>query len=399
MLMGTGMAVYVGRHGSPFAVSMVQVMFFLGMMLFAPVWGAVADVAGCRRTILIITGAMATLAIIPLLFIKNVWIQIGVRGLYSVFAAGFAPIMLTILSSDQSAAERGQSVGFFNSARGAGYAGGQFCVGALLGLLAPSGLFLVIGITSFMATIGVLLGVEPTSASEQEVALGTLLHEMKDRLTPQIGTSDYLQSHGLQWLYVALAIRNMTVLGVLALLPPYLLGSIGVSELVMGILLAINPGGQTVFMYLFGHLSESAGRKQLIVIGMIGSAIFSVLCGLATIPDTILVRGAVVGLGLFCLAVSFSAMTVGALAFIGDVAPSGHESELLGLRSTAKGVGGVIGPTVLGVTATVTSYETAFLLASILAVIATVVAVVMLTESRPDAHSNWAILNWLPIDR
>jgi MFS family permease len=83
------------------------------------------------------------------------------------------------------------------------------------------------------------------------------------------------------------------------------------------------------------------------------------------------------------LGIAFSAMTTGALAFIGDVAPDYREAELMGLRSTAKGVGGVVGPVLVGGTATLAGYRTAFALASVLAFLAAALVWVALVESRP----------------
>jgi MFS family permease len=76
-------------------------------------------------------------------------------------------------------------------------------------------------------------------------------------------------------------------------------------------------------------------------------------------------------------------MATGAETFIGDVAPGDRVSELMGLRSTAKGVGGVIGPPLLGAVATVTSYEAAIAGGSLLAFAAAAVAAITLVESKP----------------
>jgi MFS family permease len=76
-------------------------------------------------------------------------------------------------------------------------------------------------------------------------------------------------------------------------------------------------------------------------------------------------------------------MTTGALAFIADVAPPNRESELMGLRSTAKGLGGVVGPVLVGGVATLAGYRTAFALASVLAFAAAALVWLALTESRP----------------
>lgn len=140
-LMGTAMAVIVGRRGTPFAVSMVLTAYFLGKMVFAPVWGAIADITGDRRTVLLATSALGVLAILPLAVVGGTWIPIGFRAVYAVFAAAFTPIMLTIVSVRGGEEGRGESVGLFNSAGAVGTTGAQFAAGALLGLLAPHGCF------------------------------------------------------------------------------------------------------------------------------------------------------------------------------------------------------------------------------------------------------------------
>ncbi len=383
IMMGTGMAVYVGEVGSEFAVSMVLTAYFLGMTLFAPAWGAVADVTGRRRAVLILTGAMATLAVLPLVVVRGVWAPIGLRLLYAVFAVGFMPVMLAIVSERGGREGRGQSIGFFNSARGAGHASGQVLAGVLLGLLAPAALYGVLAGLSLVATVAALFVTDPTHDPDGDPTVGEVLAEVRRRLLPAAEDREHLRENGLRWLYVALALRNMTVLGVMSLMPVYLTGPVGVSEALMGTLLAINPAGQTAFMYLFGRVADSAGRKPLIVAGMAGSGVFALVAAAATLPGAVAVRAAVAAAAFVVIAAAFSAMTTGALAFIGDVAPAARESELMGLRSTAKGVGGVLGPPLLGGVATVAGIQAAFAVGSSLALAAAGLAAAALVESRP----------------
>jgi MFS family permease len=388
ILMGTALAVYVGERGTPFAVSMVLAAYFLGLTVFAPVWGAIADVTGRRRAVLVLTGILATAAIVPLAFTDGVWLPIGLRWLYAVFAAGYPPVMLSIMSVRGGDAGRGRSIGFYNSARASGFTAGQLAAGALLGALAPAGVAAAIALASLASTLAAVLVFDPTPAPEEPPTLAELAGEIRRRLLPAREDRAHLQDHGLGWLYVALAIRNMTVLGVSSLTAPYLLSNVGVTTAVMGLVLAINPAGQTVFMYLFGRVADTAGRKPLIVAGMVGSGAYALLMASATLPATVPVRALVAGGALVVLGAGYSAMTTGALAFIGDVVPAVREGEMMGLRSTAKGVGGVLGPPLIGSVATYTSYETAFALASLLAVAAAGLAAASLTESRPaDAGS------------
>jgi sugar phosphate permease len=55
----------------------------------------------------------------------------------------------------------------------------------------------------------------------------------------------------------------------------------------------------------------------------------------------------------------------------------------MGLRSTAKGLGGVVGPTLVGAAATLAGYQAAFAVASTLAFAAAGLAGLALVESRP----------------
>jgi MFS family permease len=114
ILMGTAMAVYVGESGSEFAVSSVYTAYFLGMMLFAPFWGAVADVTGRRRAVLVGTAVGATAAVVPLVWVRGVWAPVGFRALYAAFAAGFSPVLLAIVSERGGREGRGRSLGFFS---------------------------------------------------------------------------------------------------------------------------------------------------------------------------------------------------------------------------------------------------------------------------------------------
>lgn len=118
---------------------------------------------------------------------------------------------------------------------------------------------------------------------------------------------------------------------------------------------------------------------------MAGSAAFGLVVAAATLPGSVVGRLMVAAVAFVLMAASFSAMTAGAFAFIGDVAPVERESELMGLRSTAQGAGGVLGPVTISAVATVTGYVTAFVLSGLLAVIATVLVTVRLVESQGTA--------------
>ena len=384
ILMGTAMAVYVGRIGSPFHVGLVMTVFWLGLMIFSPVFGAIADVTGRRRFVLVSTSVVATVTVLPLTVVGGVWGPLALRGLYAVFVAAFLPVMLTVVSERGGQEGRGRSLGFFNSARAVGFTAGQFFAGLLLGLVAPWALYLIVALLTGVIALAGLFVRDPTPTKDTTPTLEEVGAEVRRRLLPGRTDRDHLQTNGLQWLYLAVFLRNATVLGTSSLLPIYLVAEIGVSEFIMGVLLALNPAGQMVFMYLFGHVADLSGRKPLIVAGMGGGGIYALIMAGASIPGSALVGGVVSGLGLLLLAAAFSAETTGTYAFIGDIAPQERESELMGLHSTARGFGGAVGPAAIGLLATVWSYQSSFVVASLLAFGATVLVARQLVESHND---------------
>ena len=382
LLVATGLAVYVGREASPFAASLVLSAFSLGTMVFSPVWGAIADITRRRRLVLVGTGVAATLVLLPLTVVDDPWLSIGLAALYAALAAGFLPVMLAIVSERGGDVGRGRAIGSFNAAKSVGATGGRFFAGALVGALAAVGFFAVVAAVSLLATIAVALVADPSERPVERPSLRELGSEVRRRLVPSTGDVR-LSTNGLHWLYLAHGFRNMTISGTLALMPIYLIAAVGSSEAEMGIILGAGSALQVGFMYWFGRIVDTRGRKGLVAYGMVGSGVFVLFAALATVPDGQLLRQGVVGLGFVVRAVAVSAIFAGSYAFIGDVAPVDRESELMGLLSTVKGVGGVIGPPLVGAVATVAGYGVAFASASLLAFLAAGLVARGVVESYP----------------
>jgi MFS family permease len=386
-IVGTAMAVYIGRRGNPFAVSMAWTVFSLGLMICSPVWGAIADITGRRRPILIATALLAGGSLLPLTISQGVWAQIGIRGLYAVFAAGYRTTLLTIVSEQGGAETRGHSFGIYNSARSVGGIGRRVLAGFLLGVLAPSDLYLYVSVGTLLAATGTILILDPTPTPRGRVTGPALVREIRRRLFPAVDEREHLRRNGLQWLYVGLALRNTAWKGVVSVAPVFLVSNVGVSEFVMGLVLAISPTFRMFFMYLFGRASDAIGRKPLITAGLAGSVLPVVLLTAALLPAATAYRAVVAGSAYFAHALVFSALAIGSVAFIGDTASTDRESELMGLRSTARSIGGVIGPIIVGSVATVASYPVAFLGTSTLAIVATGLVALKVEESHEGVRS------------
>lgn len=371
ILMGTALAVVVEARTSAFAAGIVGTAYYAGLMLFSPFWGAIADITGRRRLVLVVTGLGGVLAVLPLVVADTVAVAVGSRGVYAAFLAGFAPVALAIASHHGGTTGRGRSIGIFNSARSGGFALGYVVSGALLEYVTPLDIYWAIAGVTFLSTVAVLVVSDPTPTPDRQPTVRQVLAETRRRLFPAPADRGHLTTNGLLWLYAAVALRNLAVLGIMAIIAPYLITVVGVTQVLMGVVLAFNHGSQVLFMYGLGIVADTVGRKPLVVAGMGGSAVFALMAaGLTAVPAGLLRIG--FGVTTFVvLGASFSAMTIGGLAFISDVAPTTRESELMGIRETAKGLGGVLGPALVGGVATLYSYELAFAAASVVGVLAT----------------------------
>lgn len=384
-LFGTAITVYLGEAASPIILTVSFSLFSLGLLLFAPVWGALADVTGRRQDVLIVTAAGSALALVPLAFTVSVPLQVACRVLYAVFVAGFSSVILTVVSETGGASDRGRSIGFYSSAQAGGDIVGRLLVGYLIGVLAPTGVYGVVVAISVLTTVFVLFVVDPTEVPETAASVREVGVEFRRRLVPNRAHLDVLGERGLGWLYVGLCLRNITQKGMSAVLPVYLVTNVGLSSIVMGVVLAVSPVVRVGSMYALGRFSDRTGRKNLIVAGLTGSGLQCLLFVAALLPATILGRAGVSAAAQVVHALTFSALVVGGVAFIADVAPSSRESELMGLRSTARGVGGVVGPLVVGVIATTTDYPSAFLAVTGISFLAAVLVARNLVESHDDA--------------
>lgn len=386
ILLGTVMAVYVGERGSPFAVGMIVTVYSFVIIIAAPVWGTIADMTGRRRVLLIATAGFATLSVLPLVIIRGVWGPIGIRGVYAAFTAGFLPIVLTIVSNRGGIEARGRSLGSFNSIRSMGFTVALLTAGVLLSYYTYQTIYLIIAAMSGVTVLAVIWISDPTPDPKQQPSFEELRRGIRKRLLPGIGEREVLMTNGLHWLYVALALRNASWKGLSSLLPVYLILNVGSSEMVMGVILALAPAAEIIGMYTFGRVADSVGRKPIIVGGVGAHAVVGFVVALATTPATLLVGQVVAAIGLLIKGTGYSALVAGSLAFIGDVSPVERESQLMGLRSTARGIGGVLGPMLIGGIATVFSFELSFVVAGGLAVVGMILVGLFTVESYPESQ-------------
>lgn len=399
-MLATALAVYLGRAGSPFAVSALSTALFLSVTVFTPLWGALGDLTGRRRALLVVASAGATAAALGFLVVEGVWPTVALRGVYAAFAVGVSPLLLSIAGALAGEERRGRAAGAYSSAMAAGDVGAQLLVGLLVASVAPPTVFGVVAGLSLAATLVVTRIEDPSAdraaatgdgagageataprATGGPAAARALARGVRERLVPAPSERAALREAGLTWLFGGLVLRHACVRGVSALVPLFLLSELGVSEVTMGLLLTVSPLGQVAFMPLFGRLADEGPRRRVVLVGFLASAVYPVLLALATVADG-LAGVAVAVAGFLAVAVGFSGLDIGVITVLGGVVPPERESAFLGLRATAGGLGGVVGPTLVGAGVVLLGYTPAFLLAGVGAAAATLLVALTLPEPR-----------------
>ncbi|MBM3827808.1 MAG: MFS transporter [Actinobacteria bacterium] len=149
----------------------------------------------------------------------------------------------------------------------------------------------------------------------------------------------------------------------------------GASGLEVGLLFASFSLAQLVFSPILGKLSDRIGRKPVILISLLGTAIGSFVTGAAGALWVLFLGRILDGASGASVAVAQGAVT--------DVAAPEERPRLLGLLGAAFGVGFVVGPA-LGGLAALGGEHLPFFVAGTVALINAIVAFFRLPETRPE---------------
>lgn len=126
---------------------------------------------------------------------------------------------------------------------------------------------------------------------------------------------------------------------VIPLLPLYAQG-FGAGAVAVASLLAVYSAMQFLFAPSWGRVSDRIGRRPVLLVGLFGSALSYLLCGLAGSVATLLAARALGG---------FMGANVGvAQAYVADVSAPERRAKAMGMIGAAFGLGFVLGPALGG---------------------------------------------------
>ena len=151
------------------------------------------------------------------------------------------------------------------------------------------------------------------------------------------GLKHLLRNRSLVLLSTGSAFRTMTQTALLTFLPVYLANDMGYSPLWVGVCLFAVQAAGFAAAPVAGHLSDSMGRKQILVSSMLASAVVLVFMALAGGSPVFIALIALLGFFLYATRPVIQAWLL-------DVTPKNMGGSSIGVLFGAQAVGGALGP-------------------------------------------------------
>lgn len=175
-------------------------------------------------------------------------------------------------------------------------------------------------------------------------------------------------------LYFA-AFTTMLGVGIITPALPIYAQLMGATGFWIGVIFSSFALSRTIFLPLFGKLSDLRGRRLLLIIGLSGYAIFSAFYVLAdSVYSLTLIR--------FLHGIAASMVFPVAVAYVGDIAEVGEEGRLLGGFHSSAFLGMSFGPLISGIMTDYLGLSSAFLALAAISVATAVVCLINLPDYR-----------------
>lgn len=187
----------------------------------------------------------------------------------------------------------------------------------------------------------------------QRAGEGTLLEPVIESYQSVV----HLEDRRLLLLGIASFLDELSVSVIVPLLPIYI-DQLGVSPFMIGIIYAAETISKSVFSSPFGYLSDHIGRRALIIVGLLVSAVSVIAYGFVGAPVLFIAFRLFDGVGT---AMRNPATT----AYIGDAFPEEERASAMSAYRTLSMLGVVFGPMIGGVLVAVSSIRVPFVVLGI----------------------------------
>lgn len=334
---------YLRDLGAPrFWIGMSSTLAWAAIMLFSRFWGTLSDALFRRKDVILLATMGSTAMTLVLAASHSVPTVLIGRFLVEAFGAGLPPAAMALLSGRGDASSRGRRMSLFTTSQAIGLLSGSVLGGWLSTVFASRYAFLIVAAVSSLAALSAYLvpaGGRRTSTSE--VMWRSILKRTVPSFSIVRGNAE-MSAYGLGNLYLGTILRKAGIVGIYGLLMVFLQERRSLTPFVSGSISAINPALQALSMPLWGRAADRLRRKPVFLTGYVLSVLVPLMMLFSNAFWLLIAAFVVLGVG-------FAGFITGATAFIGDVAPSDREGELMGLIKVSQGLGGIAGPAIAGI--------------------------------------------------
>lgn len=337
-------------NASPAEIGWIVIASTLPGILISFPAGALSDYLGQRRVLL---ASLVVFASAPFLYlwVSEVWQLMAVR-FYHGFATAIFGTVASAAIAERYTTGRAARLSTFSSVTIVGRSIAPFLGGLLISLASFDAVYIACAISGVLAlATGLLLrDAAPAAASRLKLPdfWGSVKIVLRDRRILAVSLIEAAQ-------YLAFG----AIEAFLALFA----ASLGIPAWQIGAILGVQLVGVVFAKPLMGRVSDTVGRKQVIVPGLlIGAA--SILL-LPHAPSFI-------GLGALSLAfgIGFAAVTSSTAALVADLTKHGSYGSSMGVLRTVMDVGQSVGPVLTGWTVGYAGYGSAFTLLAVILLVA-----------------------------
>jgi DHA1 family tetracycline resistance protein-like MFS transporter len=362
------------------ALGLMSMSFALAQLVASPIMGALADRFGRRPLVLVALAAFAavnvgfTLAASPAAVIL-------IRGLGGSLTAGLFPASLGIIGDIVPEDKRARWIGIVMGSYGAGLIFGPVLGGLLYdgwGFVAPFAVSATLAAIAFVAA-AILVPETRTLVVRTREALRQRRTAALASQTPAGKGSFWAALPRPLYVFGSLLVLDFIIGFAYAFIEPqmtfYLYEDLGWTTVQFGVMAAGYGLAMVIGQVLFGQAGDRLGRKPVIVIGIsLTVAFYAGLTFLTSFPLFLLVA-VTAGTGEALAATARS-------AFYFDITAPQHRSRVLGVKSSALALGGVVGPLLVVAVSAVTPPRGIFAISGGMLVVAAVLALAVLREPR-----------------
>ena len=333
--------------------AIVSVSTMTGLVL-KPLFGLLSDRWGRKLWLLI---GLTLFSTIPFFYglVETPQQLLMIRVVHGLATAVFGPVSLAYVA-EMAVGGRAERLGWFGMARSVGYLAAPTAAAWLLTWLDPATVFTIIGFTSCLAFLPVLM-LKPSrnpfdSRQNRERKLPTLRDQVQRAFFSAVSNRALWLAGPLEMLVY------LSTYSIRAFLPLYALYVAGFNLIMVGLFFSIQEGAHLLTRPLGGRLGDRVGYLRAIAVGFLLIAPALALLPLASSGGHLLLIAIALGCGQGLIFPS-------TVALVSDGIPPQHLGTGMGFLGTMRNAGKVLGPLLTGLLLGWLDYDAVFQLSAV----------------------------------